>query len=372
MNKKLLSAASTVALVALSVSTEAHADVTLGVAGPMTGGNAAFGDQLLNGVKVAVEQVNADGGLLGEQIRLQVGDDQGDAKQGVNVANYFAGDGVKFVIGHMFSGITMAASEVYAENGMLMITPAASNPGVTDKKLWNVFRTCGRDDQQGAIAGKVLATRFAGKNLAIVHDKTAYGQGLAEATAKAANTLGLKEALVEGLTVGDKDYSALITKLKSNNVDVVYYGGLYTESGLLIRQAREQGLQAQFMSGDGMMSSEFWAIAGTAADGALMTFHPDPRERPEAKKALAAFEAAKINPESYTLYAYAAVEVLSQAVKKANSLDPEAIAKVMHSGISFDTVIGPITYDEKGDPTRDDYALFQWRAGSYSQLPPNN
>lgn len=367
---RVMRLAAAVSLGWVFASMPANADVILGVAGPITGGNAAFGDQLVNGVNVAVEDLNAKGGLLDQKVSVTVGDDQGDAKQGVSVANRYVADNVKFVIGHMFSGISIAASDIYAENGMLMITPAASNPGITNRGLWNVFRTCGRDDQQGAIAGKFLAEHFKGKNLAFVHDKTTYGQGLADETKKAANQHGMTEVLYEGITVGDKDYSALISKLKAANVDVVYFGGLYTESGLIIRQARDQGFTAQFMSGDGMMSSEFWSIAGPAAEGALMTFHPDPRGRPEAKAVLDAFRSKNIDPESYTLYAYAAIQVLSQAVEKANSLEPQAVAKTLKSGMAFDTVIGPITYDGKGDPMRDDYALFVWKDGNYVPYEP--
>src|SRR5205823_3718277 len=182
----------------LALANGASAQVKLGVAGPITGGSAAFGAQLKNGVEQAVEDINAQGGILGQKIQVFLGDDRADPKEGVSVANKFAGEGVKFVVGHFNSGVTIPASDVYQENGMLVITPAATNPKVTDRNLWDVFRTCGRDDQQGIVAGTIVAERFKGKRVAIVHDKTTYGQGLADETRKTMNSKGLKEVLYEG------------------------------------------------------------------------------------------------------------------------------------------------------------------------------
>src|SRR5262249_15344992 len=158
----------------------ASAQVKLGVAGPITGGSAAFGAQLKNGVEQAVEDINAAGGILGQKNQVFVGDDRADPNEGVSVANKFVGGGVKFVVGHVDACVTIPSSEVYQENGMLVITPAATNPKVTERNMWNIFRTCGRDDQQGAVAGDYIAKNFKGKKIAIVHDKTTYGQGLAE------------------------------------------------------------------------------------------------------------------------------------------------------------------------------------------------
>src|SRR6187549_1580005 len=161
---------------AIAFAGTAQAQIKMGVAGPITGPNAAFGAQLKNGTEQAVEDINAAGGILGQKIQLYIGDDRADPKEGVSVANKFVGDGVKFVIGHFNSGVTMPASEVYQENGILEITPAATNPKVTERSMWNIFRTCGRDDQQGAVAGDYIAKNFKGKKIAIVHDKTTYGQ----------------------------------------------------------------------------------------------------------------------------------------------------------------------------------------------------
>ena len=359
MKKLLLTGIALGAVMALSGV--AQAQIKLGVAGPITGPNAAFGAQLKNGVEQAVEDINAKGGVLGQKISVSVGDDVSDPKQGVSVANKFVGDGVKWVVGHFNSGVTNPASDVYMENGIVMVTPSATNPKITEKGMWNVFRTCGRDDQQGAVAAAYIASTLKGKKVAVVHDKTTYGQGLADETKKAMNAKGVKEVLYEGINTGEKDYSALISKIKSSGADVVYWGGLHTEGGLIVRQMRDQGVKAVMMSGDGITSDEFATIGGPGVEGTLMTFPPDPRKRPEAKEIVSKFEAKKFNPEAYTLYSYAAVQILAQAAEQAKSTDPKKIAEVMHSGKAFKTVIGDIAYDKKGDITRPDYTMYVWK-----------
>src|SRR6201992_2174784 len=193
---------------ALAFSGAASAQIKMGVAGPITGPNAAFGAQLVQGTTQAVEDINQAGGILRQQITLEQGDDVSDPKQGVSVANKFVGDGVKVVVGHFNSGVTIPASEVYADNGILMITPSATNPKVTDRKLWDTFRTCGRDDQQGKLWADYAIKELKGKKIAIVHDKTTYGQGLADAAKGFMNAGGVKEVLYEGVNTGEKDYSA--------------------------------------------------------------------------------------------------------------------------------------------------------------------
>jgi branched-chain amino acid transport system substrate-binding protein len=352
----------------LAFATAASAQIKLGVAGPITGPNAAFGAQLKNGTEQAVEDINAAGGVMGQKLQLSVGDDVSDPKQGVSVANKFAAEGIKWVVGHFNSGVSIPASEVYQEAGMIQTTPASTNPRFTERGMWNTFRTCGRDDQQGEVAGTYLAKNFKGKKVAVVHDKTPYGKGLADETQKTMNKQGLKEVMYEGVNTGEKDYSALVSKLKQANVDVVYFGGLHTEAGLIIRQMRDQGLNAPMMSGDGIVSSEFVSIAGPGAEGTLMTFSPDPRKNPNAKDAVAKFKAKNFEPEAYTLYSYAAVEIYKQAAEAAKSTDPKKMAEYMHSGKPFKTVIGDISFDKKGDITRPDYVMYVWKKGADGKI----
>ena len=346
---------------AIAFAGTAQADIKFGMTGPLTGPNAAFGAQLKNGVEQAVEDINAAGGILGQKIVLTYGDDVSDPKQGVSIANKFAGDGVKFVIGPFNSGVTMPSSEVYQENGILEITPSATNPKITERNMWNIFRTCGRDDQQGAVAGAYIVKNFKGKKIAIVHDKTTYGQGLADETKKALTKGGMKEVLYEGVNVGEKDYSALVSKIKASGADLVYWGGLHTEGGLIVRQMRDQGVKAPLMGGDGITTDEFASIGGPGVEGTLMTYGPDARKNPAAKAAVDKFRAKKFEPEAYTLYSYAAVEVIKQAAEQAKSLDPKKVAEVIKSGKKFKTVIGELSYDKKGDVTRLDYVMYVWK-----------
>ena len=346
---------------ALATAGTASAQMKLGVEGPITGPNAAFGAQLKMGAEQAVADLNAKGGVLGKKISITFGDDVSDPKQGVSVANKFVADGVKFVVGAFNSGVTMPSSEVYQENGIIEITPASTNPKITERGMWNIFRTCGRDDQQGAVAGAYILKHFKGKKIAVVHDKTTYGKGLADETVKAIEKGGMKAVLYEGVNVGEKDYSALVSKIKSSGADLVYWGGLHTEGGLIVRQMRDQGVTAPLMGGDGITTDEFASIGGPGVEGTLMTYGPDARNNPAAKAVVAEFRAKKFEPEAYTLYSYAAVQIFAQAATAAKSLDPKKVAEKMHSGMKFNTVIGAISYDKKGDVTRLDYVMYIWK-----------
>ncbi len=346
---------------AIGLAGSASAQVKFGMAGPITGPSAATGAQMKNGVEQAVADINAAGGILGQKLTVEFGDDVSDPKQGVSVANKFAADGVKFVIGDYNSGVTIPSSEVYQENGILEITPASTNPTVTERNMWNIFRTCGRDDQQGLVAGNYILKHFKGKKIAVVHDKTTYGKGLADETKKALNKGGMKEVLYEGVNTGEKDYSALVSKIKQSGADLVYFGGLYTEGGLIVRQMRDQGVKAPMMGGDGITSDEFASVGGPGVEGTLMTYGPDPRNNPAAKDAVAKFRAKKFEPEAYTLYSYAGVQIIKQAAEAAKSLDPKKVAEKMHSGMKFKTVLGDISYDKKGDLTKLDYVVYIWK-----------
>jgi len=349
----------------------AHAqDINIATAGPMTGQNAAFGEQLKRGAEAAVADINAAGGVTGKKLKLEVGDDACDPKQAVAVANQLSGKKVSFVAGHFCSGSSIPASAVYAENNILMISPASTNPALTDQaasKGWkNVFRTCGRDDIQGTYAGKWLAKTYTGKGVAVIHDKSAYGKGLADETKKAMNAAGVKEAMYESITAGDKDFSALISKMKAANIEAIYFGGYHTEAGLIIRQAAEQGLKAQFVGADSLVTDELWKIAGPAANGVLMTFNPDPRENPKAKDVVAKFKSQGYDPEGYTLLSYAAVQVWGQAAAKAGSIDTAKVGDALRGG-TFDTVIGPLSFDAKGDLKNPEYVFYIWKDGKYAE-----
>ena len=356
------------ALFFLGFAGAAEADVTIGVAGPITGANASFGAQLTQGVAQAAEDLNRSGGILGQRVVIQQGDDVSDPKQGVSVANKFVDDGVSFVVCHFNSGVTIPASEVYADNGVLMITPSATNPKVTERKLWDVFRTCGRDDQQGRLWADLALGKLRDAKIAIVHDKTTYGQGLADAAKGFMNAGGKKEVLYEGVNAGEKDYSAIVSKIKASGAEYLMWGGLHTEGGLIVRQMRDQGIKTVMISGDGITDTEFASVGGPGVEGTLMSFGPEPRNNPNAKAVVAEFAAKGFDPQGYTLYSYAAMQIIKQAAEKASSLDPKKIAEVMHSGMSFKTVIGDIAYDKKGDRTTVDYVWYVWQKGEDGKI----
>jgi branched-chain amino acid transport system substrate-binding protein len=272
------------------------------------------------------------------------------------------------VIGHFNSGVTIPASEVYADNGILEITPSATNPKITERGLWDIFRTCGRDDQQGKLWADLALGELKDKKIAIIHDKTTYGQGLADAARGFMNAGGKKEVLYEGVNTGEKDYSAIVSKIKASGADYLMWGGLHTEGGLIVRQMRDQGLKTILISGDGITDNEFASIGGPGVEGTLMSFGPEPRNNPAAKDIVEAIKATGFDPAGYTLYSYAGVQIIKQAAEKANSLDPKKIAEVMHSGMTFKTVIGDIAYDKKGDRTTVDYVWYVWKKGDDGKI----
>src|SRR6476660_5109494 len=344
-------------------------DITVGVAGPMTGQYASFGTQLRNGAEAAVADINAAGGVLGKKLKLDVGDDACDPKQARAIAEKFANAKVPFVAGHYCSSSSIPASEAYADGNVLQITPASTNPTFTDRNMWNTFRVCGRDDQQGSVAGDYIAKNYKGKNIANLQDKSTYGKGLADEMKKALNKAGAKEKMYEAYTQGDKDFNSLVSKMKSNKIDVVYVGGYHTEAGLILRQMRSQGMQSQMISGDALATNEFWSITGPAGEGMMFTFGSDPRKRPTAAAVVKKFKDKNVDPEGYTLYTYAAMQIWSQAVAKAKTTDAKKVAETIKAG-KWDTVLGPISYDKKGDITTVDYVFYKWsKDGKYDEIP---
>ena len=355
----------------LALSSAAFAeDLTIAVAGPMTGGESAFGRQMKNGADMAVAELNAAGGVLGKKLVLQVGDDACDPKQARSVAEKLASSKIPFVAGHYCSSSSIPASEAYADGNVLQITPASTNPLFTERNLWNVARVCGRDDQQGLVAAEYIAKNFKGKNVAILNDKTTYGKGLADETKKALNKAGFTEKMFESYNKGDKDFNAIVSRLKAENIDLVFVGGYHQEAGLIVRQMRDQGLKTVLMAGDSLADKEFASITGPAGEGTLFTFGPDPRNKPTAKAIVEKFRAQNIDPEGYTLYTYAAMQVWSKAAAKAGTTDPKKVMETIKAG-SWDTVIGTLNFDAKGDIKQIDYVVYKWDSkGGYAEINP--
>ena len=338
--------------------------IVIATAGPMTGQYATFGVQMRRGAEQAVKDINAAGGVLGKKLKLEIGDDQCDPKQAVAVANQMVNKGVKFMAGHFCSGSSIPASQVYQTENILMISPGSTNPKLTERGMSNVFRVCGRDDQQGQVAGDFIADKFKGKRIAVVHDKQAYSQGLAEETMKQLKKRGVSLAMTGTVTPKEKDYSAIVTRLKKNRIDILFYGGYHAEAGLIVRQMREQGLATRLVSGDALVTQEFWNITGKLGEGTLMTFSPDPRKNPKVAPLVAKFKAQGFSAEGYTLYTYGAIQVFAQAAERAGGTDAAELRKQLH-GSKFDTVLGTIGFDAKGDVTAPGYVFYEWKGGTY-------
>ena len=344
----------------------AYADHLVAIAGPMTGQYASAGDQIRKGAELAIADINAKGGVLGQKIKLEVGDDACDPKQAVSVANTMVNKKIVFMHGHWCSSSTIPASDVYNEAQIPMAT-VSTNPQVTERGLKNIFRIMGRDDQQGIVAGGYLADKFKGKKIAVVDDKSAYGKGLADEIAKAMQGKGVKPVLRESITAGEKDYSGLVSKLKAAGVEVMAFGGYHTEVALILRQAQQAGLKLLVMGGDTMTNSELVTAAGTATDQVMFTFAPDPRKNAAAADVVKKFRAAKIEPEGYVMYAYAAMQLFAQAAEQAKSTKYADMEKAMRGG-TFDTVLGKLSFDAKGDNKLPGFMVYQWKGGQYDYV----
>ena len=362
MNLKLLSSVAFAATIGFASA--AYADITIGVVAPLTGPVAAFGDQVKKGAETAVEVINKAGGIKGEKVVLEFADDAGEPKQGVSAANQLVGDGIKFVVGPVTTGVAIPVADVFSENGVLMVTPTATGPDLTAHNLENVFRTCGRDDQQAEVMADYVLKNMKDKKIAVIHDKGAYGKGLADAFKAAINKGGVTEVHYDSVTPGDKDFSALVTKLKAAGTDIVYFGGYHAEGGLLSRQLHDAGMQALVLGGEGLSNTEYWAIGGTNAQGTLFTNAKDATKNPASKDAIEALKAKNIPAEAFTMNAYAAVEVIKAGIESAGSADDSAaVAKALHDGKPIETAIGTLTYSANGDLSSPSFDIFKWDDG---------
>jgi branched-chain amino acid transport system substrate-binding protein len=351
----------------LSIGCEKKQDVIkIGVAGPMTGDQAKMGMDFKNGATLAVEEWNDKGGVLGKKIEIVIADDQHDPKQAVSIANKMVNDGVAGVIGHFNSSCSLPASDVYNRAGIPVITPGSTNPLLTEKGYSGVFRACGRDDQQGKIGADFVVNALKLKNVAVLHDKTTYGQGLADEFRK---FLGGKVNVVyySGIVQGDKDFKMVLTAVKSKKPELIFFGGIYPEAGLLVKQAKELGLNAPFMSGDGTIDPKFIEIAGvTAAEGTFLTFSPDPINIPSARGFIKQYRAKFGDIGPYSIYAYDAANILLSAIKEANSTDGKAIIDALHA-MEFDAALGTIRFDQKGDVTVSPYVVWITKNGKFEE-----
>jgi len=357
------------AVVVLAVGqAQAASTITIGVAGPLTGDQGAFGQELKNGALIAVEEWNAKGGVLGKRIEILWGDDQHDPKQAVSVANKFVNEGVVGVIGHFNSSCSIPASTIYHDGKIVQLTPASTNPDFTERGLWNVFRVCGRDDQQGSVAATFIAKKLKKSRVAVLHDKTTYGQGLANETLKALEKAKVKPVYYGGITQGEKDYRPVLTAMKGKDPEVLFYGGIYPEAILLTKQMRELGMKSIFVSGDGVWTKEYIEISGSDAEAAFITFTPDQAKIKEAKVVIKKHkEKFGSDVGAYTVYSYVAANMLLDTIAATKSTDGAKIADHIRK-TKWNTALGPIQFDKKGDVLVSPYVVWEVKNGKFVEV----
>lgn len=340
--------------------------IKIGIAGPLTGDQAKMGYDLINGVTLAIDEWNAKGGVLGKKIVMVKGDDRRDPKEAVVVANKMVNEDVVGVIGHFNSSCSIPASTIYHSAGIIQITPASTNPKLTEQGFHNVFRICGRDDQQGLVGAKFVLEELKKTRIAILHDKTTYGQGLADEFKK--NIEGKAEIVVyEGIVQGENDYTPILTKVKEKAPEVLYFGGIYPEAGLIVKQMKEIGLDAIFVSGDGVIDPEFIKIGGKATEGAYMSFGPSIKKLPTAKHFIEEYTKrfGEIGP--YSVYSYDAANILLKAISECKSTDGKKLAETIRN-IKYDGAIGHIEFDEHGDVLVAPYIFWVVKNGEFVPL----
>ncbi len=343
--------------------------VKIAHAGPLTGSIAHLGKDDENGVALAVAQLNSQKITIdGKPVtfQMQSEDDQADPKVGTTVAQKLVDAKVAAVIGHLNSGVSIPASEIYNKAGIPMISGSATNPALTERGLKTVFRTVGRDDQQGPAIAQYVASELKAKKVAIVDDKTAYGEGIANEVEKTLK--GAKVTIVgrERTTDKETDFKAILTKIKAKNPDVVFHGGMDATGGPMLKQARELGIKATFAFGDGACTDEMAKLAGAAAEGMVCSQAGLPREA-AAKDFVDSFKAKYGEIKQYAPYFYDATMAVAEAMKKANSTDPAKFTPEIFND-SFKGATGTVAFDAKGDRKDAEMTIFKLQNGKVTPV----
>lgn len=358
------------AAVAFSAPPLAQAEILIGLPGPMTGGMAWFGEQMQEGLAMRIAELNAAGGVLGQQVRLLPVDDYCDPEQAVAAAHALVAARVAAVIGHFCSGAAIPASKVYEEAGILFISSGATNPTLTDQGFRNVFRTAGRDTIQGIMAADQLTGNWHAQNIAIVHDGQAYGLGVAEAARRRLHERGVTKVVFTVIEPRKTDYFELIDHLQANGVDALFFGGYAEEAALIIRQARSRGYGVRMIGPDTLNTEYFGRVAGESSEGVLFPSNPELRNSPGAAPLVAKFRAQGYEPEGITLQNYTAIQVWAEAVETAGTLELDAVIEALRTH-EFDTLYGRIGFDAKGDVYGyQPFSWYIWKGGDYAPVDP--
>ncbi len=345
--------------------------IKIGLAAVQSGSDAQIGATMLYGSQIAIDEWNAKGGVLGKKIESISLDDEGKPDKAVNVAHSLVDAGVVAVIGHLNSGCTIPASTVYNDGKVIQITPGSTNPQYTERGLPYVFRICGRDDQQGQVAGAYMHDVLKLNKIAILHNKTAYGQGLATEVQKTFEAKGGTVTMFQGIGEDDRDFRANISVLKGSGAEGFFWGGMYGQGGPLCVQLRQAGLNIPFVSGDGCFDQTFINTVGANAPDVYLSFGRDYHSIPAAQPFLTSYQQKYQHEEgAYSVYGYDAANVLLTAIQQAQSTDPDKVAAVLKSR-SFDTILGKIEFDAKGDTKESGYVLWSIKDGKLQALPAN-
>jgi len=338
--------------------------VTLGVAGPLTGPIAHQGKDDENGVALAIAQANAKHLVIGGApvtFRMMSEDDQGDPKIGTTVAQKLVDAHVAAVIGHLNSGVTIPASEIYNKAGIPVITGSATSPELTERGMNGVFRTIGRDDQQGPAIAAYVAGEMKAKKVAIVDDKTAYGEGLANEVEKALRQAGVEIVSRERTTDKETDFKAILTRIKAKGPDVVFHGGMDATAGPMMKQARELGLKAAFAFGDGACTDEMAQLSGSSGEGLACSQAGLPAAS-ATQEFRDAFTAKYGETKLYAPFFYDATNVVIDSMIRADSVDPPRFAPEMYRTVLHGAT-GIVTFDAKGDRRDAEMTIFRMKDG---------
>lgn len=341
----------------------------LGVAGPHSGDLASYGIPTTKAAELVVKQINAKGGINGKQVELVIEDDVCKPEIATNTATKLASEGVKIVVGHICSGATKAALPIYKDAKIIVMSPSATSPGLTQSGDYpNFYRTIASDDAQAAKEVE-FAISLGLKKIAVIHDKGDYGKGLAEFAKKFIEANDKTEvALYEGVTPGAVDYSAVVQKIKRSGADAVIFGGYHPEASKIITQMRKKRMKTIFISDDGVKDDTFIKVAGKYAEGVYATGPQDNSKNPLSKEATEAHKKAyNKDPGAFYENAYAATLAILNAVKQAGSTDYDAVTKALHN-TETDTPLGKIKFDKKGDATGVGFAMYQVKDGKYVEV----
>jgi branched-chain amino acid transport system substrate-binding protein len=359
---------SVLTLIFLNGCQKSEDTIKIGLAGVQTGSDGQIGATMIYGSQIAVDEWNAKGGLLGKKIETIARDDEGKPNQAVAVAQELSSQGVAVVIGHFNSGCTIPSSAIYQQNHILQITPGSTNPNVTERGINTLFRIVGRDDQQGIVAATFAREKLTIQKIAVLHNKTAYGQGLAEEVKNTFVKLGGEVVVFDGVGETELDFRANISAIKNSGAQALFWGGMYGQAAPLLVQLRQAGLPLPFLSGDGTIVQEFINTAGQYASEVYLTFGPDFKSMPAAQNFLTKYRAKYGAEGPYSVYGYDAANVVFEAITTAGSTDADKVAAVLRNK-TFTTCLGPVEFDAKGDLKKTNYIIWTVKDRAFVTLP---